>query len=106
MPPIGGAIMADRSHLIRLQRELAEQGMLIEAGWISLRLAVLGDTTTPEQLRDMRMAYFAGAQHLFGAIATIMEPGEEPTEADLTRMDRINAELTAFLDELKRRIAN
>jgi hypothetical protein len=94
-----------KAHLIGLQRELAKQSLLVEAGWIMLRVAGFGEDTTPEQLRDLRMAFFAGAHHLFGAIMAIMDSGTEPTDADMARMDRISAELLAFENQLKLRIA-
>jgi hypothetical protein len=47
----------------------------------------------------MRMAFFAGAQHLFGTIMTVLEPGDEPTPKDLQRMDLIHLELDAFIKD-------
>lgn len=89
--------MADRAHLERLSRELTDKGMLIEAGFVSLRLAAIPLDAGATQLREMRMAFFAGAQHLFGSIMTIMDEDREPTEADLRRMDLIDAELKKFI---------
>lgn len=89
--------MADRAHLDRLTRELTDNGKLIEAGWVGLRIAVDLIDAPSDQLREMRMAFFAGAQHLFGSIMGILDPGEEPTEADLRRMDLIDAELELFI---------
>lgn len=89
--------MADRNHLERLHDELADSGKLIEAGWVAMRLACnLVDAPT-DQLREMRTAFFGGAQHLFGSIMTVLEPGEEPTDKDLQRMDLIDKELKAFI---------
>jgi hypothetical protein len=93
--------MADRAYLERLTKELTEQGKLIEAGWIGLRLAILPDSVPGVQLDEMRKAFFAGAAHLFASINTILDPGEEPTEADLTRMDNIHRELQAFEASLR-----
>lgn len=96
--------MADRAHLERLSRELTDQGRLIEAGWISLRLAAIPLNAPPVQLEEMRNAFFAGAQHLFGSLMTILDPGEvEPTDQDLARMDLIDAELKAFIAEYSAR---
>ena len=44
----------------------------------------------------------AGAQHTFASVMTMLEPGDEPTAADLSRMDKIAAELEAFKAELAR----
>lgn len=95
--------MTDRAFLQRLERELVDKGKLIEAGWVSLRLAAIDDDASKVQLEEMRMAFFAGAQHLFGSIMSFLEDGEEPTPADLRRMDMINVELNNFLEEFKRK---
>jgi len=47
----------------------------------------------------MRNAFFAGAQHLFSSIMTILEPDAEPTEKDMQRMDLIDKELRAFIND-------
>src|SRR5574337_671835 len=91
--------MADRAFLERLSRELADQGKLIEAGWIGLRIACKLEDAPKIQLQEMRQAFFAGAQHLFSSIMTILEPDAEPTEKDLQRMDLIDKELRAFIND-------
>jgi hypothetical protein len=95
--------MADRAHLERLSRELTDSGKLIEVGWIGMRIACDLIDAPADQLREMRMAFFAGAQHLFGSIMTILEPGSEPTDKDLVRMDLIDKELKAFIAEFSMR---
>jgi hypothetical protein len=97
--------MADRAYLEQLTRRLADEGRLIEAGWVLLRLAVMPHDAPPAQIDGMRLAYMAGAQHLFGSILTALDADAEPTEADLRRMDAIHAELDAFAEELKRKLA-
>ena len=92
-------MMADRAFLERLSRELTDQGKLIEAGWVSLRLAAIPLDASAIQLQEMRMAFFAGSQHLFGSIMSILDPGEEPTEKDMERMDLIQRELQIFIDD-------
>jgi hypothetical protein len=97
--------MADKAFLERLSRELTDQGKLIEAGWVGLRIAAIPLDAPAIQLEEMRNAFFAGAQHLFSSIMTILDEGEEPTEGDLTRMDKIEKELKGFiLDFSKRRL--
>jgi hypothetical protein len=95
--------MADRAHLDRLTRELTDSGKLIEAGWVGLRIACDLIDAPADQLREMRMAFFAGAQHLFGSILNVLEPGEEPTDKDLQRMDLIHTELDAFIKDFELR---
>jgi hypothetical protein len=95
--------MADASHLKRLERELADKGRLIEAGWVGLRLAWVPLDAPAHQLDDLRAAFFSGAQHLFTSIMSVLDPGEEPTEKDLDRMSLIQRELDQFIQvfELK-----
>ena len=91
--------MADKAHLERLSRELADKGKLIEAGWVGLRIACDLEDAPKVQLQEMRNAFFAGAQHLFSSIMTILEPDAEPTEKDMERMDLIDKELRAFIND-------
>ena len=92
--------MADREHLKQLTRELMDQGKLIEAGWVSLRLAAIPLDAPAIQLEEMRKAYFAGAQHLHASLMTGLEEGTEPTDADMRRMSLIAAELEEFGNQL------
>jgi hypothetical protein len=95
--------VADRQFLEQLSRRLADEGKLIEAGWVALRIQTIPLNAPEVQLQEMRMAYMAGAQHLFSSIMTILEPGQDETEADLTRMDLIHKELEVFRKELELR---
>lgn len=79
-----------------LGRKLADDGRLIEAGWVGLRKGWVPEDAPPEQLADMRKAFMAGAQHLFTSIMNVMDEDREPTEADLRRMDLIHRELEEF----------
>jgi hypothetical protein len=99
----GASDMADHAYLERLQKELANSGKLLEAGWVALRLACIPDDAPKVQLDEMRMAFFAGAQHLFSSIMHSLDPGAEPTDADLNRMDLIEKELQAFIAEFELR---
>lgn len=92
--------MADRAHLERLTRELADKGQIIEAGWVGLRLAAIPLNAPAVQIEEMHKAYMAGAQHLWASIMTLLDPGSEPTAADMARMDAIEAELRAYGDKL------
>lgn len=88
------------SALEQLAIEAAERGLLIESGWIGLRLAALPADVPPSQLSELRSMFFAGAHHLFASLISILDPGDvEPTEADLVRMGRIEAELKAFITD-------
>lgn len=51
----------------RLTRRLMDDGKLIEAGWIGLRVLALPKDAPPAQLEELRTAFFAGAQHLWSS---------------------------------------
>ena len=87
-----------------LSRGLVDHGKLIEAGFVGLRTVISPDAPTV-QIEEMRMAFFAGAQHLFSSIMTILEPGAEPSDKDLHRMTLINNELREFEEQFKRKYA-
>lgn len=89
----------------RLERELVDKGQLIEAGWVGLRLAAIPEDAGKVQPEEMRNAFFAGAQHLFSSIMSILDDDREPTDADLNRMSLINAELEIFIKDFSKRHA-
>ena len=89
----------ERIHLERLTKECVDKGHLIEAGWIGLRLAAVGPNATPKQVEELRTSFFAGAQHLFGSIITILEPGDETTEHGFRQID---AELKSFIEDFRK----
>jgi hypothetical protein len=77
---------------------LTDNGQLIEAGFISLRAMAIPQDAPPEQIACMRDSFFAGAQHLFGSIMTMLDPGVDPTTADISRLDSISKELDRFIE--------
>lgn len=92
----------DKALVDKVTRGLMDEGKIIQAGWNGLEMLVVSKDAPPEQRREMRMAFFAGAQHLFSSIIAALEEGdEEPTEPDLRRMDLIHKELEQFAAEFK-----
>ena len=83
--------------------EFVDRGKIIEIGFAAMIEVTYPDwkMMPPTQLKELRMAFFGGAQHLFGSIMGILDPGQEPTERDLRRMDLIAHELETFIDEWK-----
>jgi hypothetical protein len=79
-----------------VSKRLADEGRLIEAGWAIFRGMVVHPDAPTEQLDEMKLAFMAGAEHLFDSIITVLDPGNEPTDADLRRMELIHRELEAF----------
>ena len=81
---------------LELTKDLTDKGKLIEAGFAAFAHFVIPKDAPAIQVSEMRLAFMAGADHLFSSIISIMDAGEEPTDADLQRMDLINAELAAW----------
>lgn len=93
--------MADRQFLERLTTKLADEGKLIEAGWVAMRLTAIPLNAPANQLHEMRLAFMAWAQHLFASILGILDPEPTETPDDMRRMDLIHRELDAFRGELE-----
>lgn len=83
-----------------LSKALADRGCAIEAGWVALRKVWLDPASPPGQVRDLRWAFMAGAQHTFSTIMGMLDPGDDATDADLSRLDKMNAELARFVEEM------
>ena len=96
--------MSDPEFLRRLSRDLMDKGKLIEAGWVGLRIALKLEDAPKVQLEEMRKAFFAGAQHLFSSIMTILDSDREPTADDMRRMSLISDELEEFGNKLKEEV--
>lgn len=88
--------MADHDHLLKLQKKLADEGMLIEAGWVGFRLSAIPQGAPKDQLSAMKIAFMAGAAHVFTAMIGIMDEDAEPTDADMERMQLIHEEMERF----------
>lgn len=93
----------NQAEVDKLTRQLIDQGKVIEAGWIGLKLSAVPPEAPEIQVREMRHAFFAGAQHLFASIMAGLDPGAEPTEADMQRMTQIAGELDAFIQDFELR---
>src|SRR4051794_24276946 len=85
----------------KLSEALADAGKIIEGGWEGFRLMVIPKEAPQIQAHEMRMAFFAGAQHLFASIIAVMDSDREPTSSDLRRMSLIHSELESFRTDLE-----
>lgn len=84
----------------KLSKEFADKGRLIEVGWLSFRAIAVPPTASEGQVKDLRIAFFAGARHLFDSLMTIFESDDEPTETNMRRMALVNEELDALVNEI------
>lgn len=87
-----------------MTKAATDSGNLIEAGWLALKIQAIPATASDVQIHEMRKAFFAGAQHLYASIMSILDGGSEPTDKDLKRMELIDTELRQFVKELKEEI--
>lgn len=76
-------------------KRAADQGKLLEAGFLALVLVSMRDAT-PDEVTRARLIYMAGAQHLFASLMAALDADSDPTPNDLMRMSLIDAELRAF----------
>lgn len=76
-----------------LTKKLTDEGKLVEAGFAAFQHLAMSKDAPPQQVSEMRLAWMAGADHLFSSIMIILDAGAEPTEKDMHRMDLINTEL-------------
>ena len=91
-----------RALVDKATRELTDKGLLIEAGWAALRIIAVPEDAGEVQIREMRNAFFAGAQHVLGSIMGMMDDDREPTAADLRRIELIDRELRRFIEDFER----
>jgi len=87
-----------------LTAEAAKTGLLIEAGWAGYALS-LSKGASQEQIDETKMAFFAGADHLYSSIMNTLDPGVEETADDMKKMEQIHNELGRFRERLKLRFA-
>src|SRR4051812_32352609 len=84
-----GEMKVTPEHVEAMTKGLIEKGKLIEAGWVGLA-SVAYPNITEQQYEMLRQAFFGGAQHLFASIMNVLDPDENPTEADMQRMNAIH----------------
>lgn len=88
-----------------LLAKLADEGRIIEAGWIAYCYTVLPPEVSKIQLAETRKAFYAGAQHLFSSILGFLEEGVEPSAKDLIRMNLVADELNTWVVEVRKAAA-
>ena len=81
-------------------KRATDQGKLMEAGFLALRVQVLAPDASERAVTTARMIYMAGAQHLFASLMAAMDPDRDPTQQDMRRMSMIGAELRSWEPEL------
>lgn len=75
-------------------RRIAEQ-------WATYRERVMPPHASIAQVTECRRAFYAGVEVLLRTIMRNLDPGDEPTEADMQRMADLEAELQAFVRDVE-----
>jgi hypothetical protein len=96
---------AIRKAVDEVTRKFTAEGRLVEAGFGAMMVLVYPEGGLDDaRVVELRDAFMSGAQHLFGSITgSLMDEDAEPTEADLDRMAKIDAELDQFTRDYARR---
>ena len=68
----------------------------IEQLWESYCAEVVPLGARAVQITECRRAFYAGGLALFSSIMAMLDPGTEPTEADLNKLTEIENELKQF----------
>ena len=76
------------------QQLMAEQ-------WDSFSRAIFDERHGTEQRREMRRAFYAGAESILFRVIQSFAPESEPTEADLQIMEDLDRELKEFAKAVK-----
>ena len=82
-----------------------DEGKLIEAGFVLFANSVISKDAPPVQYSEMRLAFMAGAEHIFSSILNVLEEGDEPTDADMRRMELVQGEIDEWRAKLSERIS-
>lgn len=76
--------------------------LTLAASWASLEAETFNAETSPLQRREMRRAFYAGALGFFEILISDLDPGDEPTDKDMNKVDNLQAELVRFAEALDR----
>jgi len=104
MPPKVSKLTNDQ--ILQMTKSFADAGLLISAGWVGCQAALTNESTPRATVDKLRDAYFSGCQHVFNSIMGILDPGEEPTEADLNRLTLLADELEQWEKTFNKRTQN
>lgn len=80
-----------------ISRDLFNKGLLVAGGFAAFKISILPPGTSPEVEALVQRAYFAGAQHIFHGVMGALDDDDEPTDADLRRMDLVDKELRLWV---------
>lgn len=90
---------------VALIQQLADECRLIEAGFDVFSHHVLAKDASDIQRQEMRLAFMAGAEHVYSSMLSMLELGGEPTVADMRRMELIDREIDKWRARIAQRVS-
>jgi hypothetical protein len=75
--------------------------MLMAEQWNQFAEKVLPSTVSSFQRREMRRAFYAGAESILFRVIQAFAPDSEPTDGDLQIMEDLDQELKDFAQDVK-----
>lgn len=79
--------------------------LLMAEQWDQFSRAIFRDGTPATQRREMKRAFYAGAQAILFKVISAFAPEEEVTDADLQIMTDLQTELNEFAEAVKKGLA-
>jgi hypothetical protein len=80
---------------------MSAKRQLMAEQWDDFARRVLPISTSPTQRREMRRAFYAGAEAILMRVIESFAPENEPTPEDVQLMENVYQELTTFAAEVK-----
>jgi hypothetical protein len=74
---------------------------LIDTAWRSYAERVIPAGAPDVQRIECRRAFYAGARAYLTAMLKFLDPGEEPTGADIALLDGVSQELNQFVRDVE-----
>lgn len=91
----------DEDAIRHITERTAARGGQVEAGWCSYRLRVIPPGYDPADVDIMRIAFYAGALHLFSDLtARLADAGYRPPPALLGHIRQMSRELGNYIEDL------
>jgi len=75
---------------------------IMRTGWSQVLEQLIPPKTHPTMVKGFKRFYMAGAQHLFHSLVydAALDEGDEPTEADLSKIDALMHEINEYWTEV------
>lgn len=101
----------DQDARLKTEEGLRRQGNTsfhgaIDRAWLTWKMLAIAADADELHSRDCEMAFKAGTATLFWSIMKMLDPGEEPTDADLEKMADLSREIEDFTKTFDQRFVD